>query len=210
MSEEKGTEAKEETTRDLATVQEELKIAKASHSEAKAAARKFKRANSIRNADAIKDEKVKEEFEALTELVTEAQEAIDALAEEAKALKPKGGQGGGAKYGYVKIKDAETGEDRDLTKEEKKKWRTHARKQAKKDGITPEQVPFDEGLYKPKVKKEKPAKKDKEAAKETPEAGKEPADLPPGEASKKAHKAEDEENAEKQSKKSRRRAKTAE
>ena len=135
----------------LEDVKELQALAKVELSEARTSLRKFKKANTVRKAENIKDEKVKAEFEALSEAVVKAQKAYDTLVEQAKGLKPKKGSGGGgAKYAYPKITDHKTGEERELTKDEKKRWRTKARKEAVKLDVSPEEVPFDPNFLMPK------------------------------------------------------------
>lgn len=157
----------------LEDVKELQSLAKVELSEARTSLRKFKKANTVRKAENIKDEKVKAEFEALSEAVEKAQKAYDTLVEQAKGLKPKKGSGGGgAKYAYPKITDHKTGEERELTKEEKKRWRTKARKEAVKLDVSPEEVPFDPNFLMPKPVVEK-KKKEKVESKESEEDGEE-------------------------------------
>lgn len=164
-------------------LKEEQATAKKTLSDARSEMRKFKKANKIRKAENITDDAIKEEFTKLETALGEAQDAYDAATEAVKAAKPKKSSGGGgAKYPYPKLIDAETGEERDLTPEEKKRWRTKARKQAKKDGIQPEEVPMDISFFdpkKPKAKKEEPAKEETPA--EEPAKGEEPAKETPAE-----------------------------
>ncbi len=155
MSEEKNATENAEL---YATALELVKTKKVEVSDAKAALRKFKKANKARTADGIKDEKLKAEFVALekaVETVTTAwEEAKDAAAE----LKPAKARGGGGSYTYTEIKDQETGEMRMPDAKETKRWRTHARKVAKKEeNLEAKDVPFEPSFFDPK-----PAKKAKE------------------------------------------------
>jgi hypothetical protein len=157
----------------MSTKKEELQGLQEELAEAKSELRKFKKANKIRNAEEIEDAKIQEEFDVLQETVDELQTQVDQTREEAKSEKGTSA-GGGAKYGYPQITDPATQEKRDLTKEEKKRWRTHARKAASKAGIGPEEVPFDENFFLPKVKVEKVKaenpKKDAEAGEKATDA----------------------------------------
>ena len=148
---------------------EALETAKDTLTNAKTAFRKFKTKHGVRTEAKIKDEKIKEEFLGLQKAVTDATAAKKEVDAKVKELKPAGKKGGGEKYGYVQIADAESGELRDMTAAEKKRWRAHARKVAVKDDNDyndPSEVPFDADFFKPKVKKTKEDKKaEKEAAK---------------------------------------------
>lgn len=142
------------------SVKDQLKEIKTQLAEAKSELRKFKVANKIKDIEAIEDPEIMAQAEELTTKVDLLTEEKEALLEQAKTSKGSG-KGGGSKYGYNQVIDPVTGEPRDMTKEEKKKWRTHARKVAKKEGLAgPEEVPMDPNfLVKPKKeKKEKPAK----------------------------------------------------
>jgi hypothetical protein len=170
----------EEKSIPIATLKENV-------AEAKAEIRKFRRANKLKPDSKIEDAKVAAELETLTAVLEEAQAEYDAV----KEAKKSGKSGVGNKlYSYGQIKDPETGEMRDLEKQEAKRWRTHARKVAKKEGLVASEVPFDPDYFAPKVKKEKP-KKEKDAE---PKEG-EPKDAEPKEApkkvAKKARKVED-------------------
>ncbi len=143
---------------------ENVKTLKTAASEAKAELRKFKKANKIRKADQIKDDEVKAEFTALEEAVTTTQDALEEAKTAAQELKPVKQRGGGGTYGYGQIKDAETGEMRDLTSKEKKKWRTHARKVAKKEEGVASAVPFDPTYFDPKPAKKAEPKEEAPAA----------------------------------------------
>ena len=161
---------------DLATANENVTAAKTALSEAKAALRKFKKTHKARTIEKLKDDedgKKAAEFTALEEAITNAQEEVEAAKQVVADLKPAKGKGGkGTSYTYGKIIDKETGEERDLTDTEKKKWRTHARKEAKKEEMEASQVPFDPSYFEPKVSKKAEKKAAKEAAKAEKEAAK--------------------------------------
>ncbi len=180
MAEEKNAENNAENTAELyAEALENVKTLKTAASEAKATLRKFKKANKVRKAEDIKDEKIKGEFDALELASTTATTALDEAKTAASELKPTKQRGGGGSYSYGQIADAETGEMRDLTPQEKKKWRTKARKLGKKEEIEASQVPFDPTLF-----AAKPAKKDKKDKEEDAPKEDAPADAPKEDAPK--------------------------
>jgi len=88
--------------------------------------------------------------------VTTAQTAWEEAKDAADALKPAKKRGGGGSYAYGQIKDTESGAMRDLESTEKKRWRTHARKLAKKEeGAIAAEIPFDPTYFDPKPAKRK-------------------------------------------------------
>ena len=143
---------------------DQLKEVKTQLAEAKSELRKFKVANKIKDADEVSDPEVKTQLEELTAKVDLLSEEKESLLEQLKTSKGSG-KGGGSKYGYQGVIDPVTGELRDMTKEEKKKWRTKARKEAKKLGLAgPEEVPMDPNfLIKPKKEKKEKTQKEKES-----------------------------------------------
>jgi len=164
MSEEKSSENQYQE------VLEATKTAKAAVAEAKGELRKFKRANKIRPEEEIKDKKVATEYATLEKAAEDAQAKYDELTAKAAELKPAKARAGGGSYAYTQIQDPETGELRDATAKEQKRWRTHARKVAKKEGILAKDVPFDPNFFAPKVKTEKAEKVKKGDAEKAPEA----------------------------------------
>ncbi len=158
----------EKVDRDQLKTQE--KELKKSLSEAKSALRKFKVANKIKDIETVDDSEIVDQFEALQEKVTEANEAWESIVTQLKET--KGSSVGTQKYGYQQVKDPATGEMRDMDETEKKKWRTKARRIAKasEEINDPSQVPFDPNFLMPKPKKEKP-KKEKKEKEEAPEKG---------------------------------------
>jgi hypothetical protein len=179
----------EENTVDTAALYaealENVKTLKTANAEAKATLRKFKKSNKIRKADEIKDEKVKAEFGALELAVSTTQTAFDEAKTASAELKPSKPRGGGGTYSYDQVKDQESGEMRDMDPKEKKKWRTHARKVAKKEEIDASAVPFDPSYFDPKPAK-KAKVKEEEVIEEDAPKGDAPAsegDAPKGDAS---------------------------
>jgi hypothetical protein len=157
--------------------------------EAKIALRKYKQANRPAEGEELSDE-IKAEIAKLEANYEVASQAL----QEARETKKSSKEGVGSKlYGYGKIKDATTGEERELTKTEEKRWRTHARKFAKKNGGVASQVPFDPDFFTPKVKAEKPAKEKVAKEKSTKEVAKEVAkdETPTPKPLKKIRRAED-------------------
>jgi len=134
---------------EIADLQEELK--------------EFKTENKIKSPKRIKDKDLLKKYTGLTEEINTLKEDLKKLKAEEKELKPKKEGGFGAKYDYkaMQVKDPETGELREMTKEEKKRWRTKARRIAKKEDIASEAVEFDPNFLAPKPKKEKKEKKEK-------------------------------------------------
>jgi len=147
------SEEKKDAGVDYTAATEKVTETKTDLSEAKAELRKFKKANKARTADKIKDKDLKAEFIALETEVEAAQEAWEAAKTAAAELKPSKGKGAGASYTYGKVIDAESKEERDLTKKEEKRWRTHARKAGEKEGVKGAEIPFDPTFFAPKVPK---------------------------------------------------------
>jgi len=205
MPEEKtNSEGTENTAELYAASVEKIKTLKTEAAETKATLRKFKKANKIRKSEEIKDEKIKAEFIALEEAVATATNALEEAKAASLELKPVKQRNGGGSYTYGQIKDQETGEMRDLESSETKKWRTHARKVGKKEGIEASTVPFDPTFFDPKpakkVKKDKDSKVEpKEESKEESKEDSKPALEPTADAPK-----EPEADAPKDSKKKRR------
>jgi hypothetical protein len=141
--------------------------------EVKSAFRKFKKAHGIRTEEGIKEPKVRAEYEEWATKVAILQEELDGLNAQAPA---KGTRGAGTSYKYGQFNDPTTGEPRDATSKEMKRWRAHARKKAKALGIESSRaVEWDPNfLIKPakveKVKAEKPEKVAKVKAEGTEEA----------------------------------------
>jgi len=155
----------------------------------------FKEENSIKSPKRIKDKDVKAKYTSLIEEINTLKDELKKLVAEEKELTPKGKGGFGAKYNYEKmlVKDPESGEDRMMTKEERKKWRTKARRISKKSGGVAEEVPFDPTfmVVKPKAeKKKKPAKEEKSAQEEKSAKEEKPAKEKKAKKAKKAKKVE--------------------
>jgi len=156
MSDQKTETPAENTADQYQEALENVKTLKSTAAEAKAALRKFKKANKVRTVEKITDEKIKAEFIALELAVTTAQTAWEEAKDAADALKPAKKRGGGGSYAYGQIKDTESGAMRDLESTEKKRWRTHARKLAKKEeGAIAAEIPFDPTYFDPKPAKRK-------------------------------------------------------
>jgi len=130
---------------------------KESLAEVKSEFKKFRKAHGIRDIEKVKEPKIIAEFNDHQAKVDIIQSEIDAL----NAQKPAKGGGSRGSYAYGQVVDPETKAERAATKAEMKKWRTKARKQAKKDGITAQQVPWDPNFLIRAPKAEKPAKEEK-------------------------------------------------
>ena len=128
---------------------------------------KFRKENKLKADEEPEDKKLLKTFQKLVADV-EAKEKTSKKAQEAfKAAKPNSGRGGFAtKYDYPMVKDAETGEEREMTKDEKKKYRSQARAEKKKavKGETKVEKPKVEKRVKKKVKtkSEKPAEEEED------------------------------------------------
>lgn len=150
MSEEKNNI---EETDQYADALVSVKTAKVAVADAKSELRKWKKANKIRKPADAKTDELKTEFATQEAGVKEVELAYEEAKAAADALKPAPQRGGGGSYVYSQITDLATGEKRDPDEKEKKKWRTHARKVAKKDGILAKDVPFEPAFFEPKVAK---------------------------------------------------------
>lgn len=140
---------------------EELGSLKEDLANAKAELRQFKREHGIRKPESLEEGEIKDQFEELQSRVDAIETALEEAVQELKEANKGTAGNGGAKYPYPQIADATSGELRDMTSVEKKKWRTHARKEAKKAGIKPEEVEFDPNYFLPRVKVEKAPKEKK-------------------------------------------------
>lgn len=137
-------------------------------SEAKGKLKAFRRENKITDVENVPVE-LKTTFDELTLAVENAQDAYD---EALETQKEKGKSVGARLYSYGQVKDPTSGEMREMTKPEEKKWRNHARKAGKKLGISGAEVEFDPNFFLPKVKKEKEEKPPKEKKEKEPPADK--------------------------------------
>ena len=148
-------------------LREQLKQMRAQKAEAKQAVRAFKKEHGTDVVKKVKDKALAAELEGLLAKVDEFEAAAVALKTQMESATSNR-----EKYVYGKIKDQESGEERDPNKTEKKRWRAHARGVAAKEGINPEQVPFDPEFFAPKPKKEKKEKeaKPEKAAQKAPAA----------------------------------------
>jgi len=154
------------------SIKDQLQTVKAELAEAKSNLRKFKVANKIKDVEAISDPDLKAEYDQLEAKVNELSSEKEGIISQLKSTN-KGGKGG-EKYSYQMVIDPVTGESRAMTKEEKKKWRNHARKEAKKLGLgDPSEVPMDPNFF-IKPKKEKKEKKEKAEKVEKPEKAEKP------------------------------------
>ena len=115
---------------------EEVKKAKIDAVNAVKAAKKslvkFRKENKLKAGQEPEDKKLLKTYNKLVADV-EAKEKVSKEAQESfKAAKPHGGKGGFAtKYEYPLVKDEESGEEREMTKAEKKKFRAKARNEKK-------------------------------------------------------------------------------
>lgn len=165
-----ANEVKETAAAVEVSAKDQLKEVKANLAQAKSDLRKFKVAEKIKDPEAIKDEKVKAQYDELAAKVDALSEEREKLLEAVKATKGSGK--GGAKYSYGQVVDPVTKELRDMTDDEKKRWRTKARAQAKKDGLAgPELVPMDPNFLIKPPKKEKPKKEKAKKEGEEPAEG---------------------------------------
>ena len=115
---------------------EEVKKAKIDAVNAVKAAKKslvkFRKENKLKADQEPEDKKLLKTLQKLVADV-EAKEKTSKKAQAAfKEAKPNGGRGGFAtKYDYPLVKDDKTGEEREMTKDEKKKFRAKARSEKK-------------------------------------------------------------------------------
>ena len=156
---EKSQERYDEVTATLETRKEEL-------AELRDTLKELKDEHKIKSPKKIKDKEVLKKYNGLTKEIKDIQNDIKNLKAEAKAVKPRKSGGFEGKYDYkaMQVKDPETGELREMTKSERKRWRGKARRIANKEDITSEAVPFDPNFLMPTPKKEKPKKEKKEKA----------------------------------------------
>ena len=140
----------------------DLKEIRAQRAKVNSEIRTFKKEHETDNPKKVKDADAKAELEGLLEQLA----GFDTQLEEIKG-KMESAATNREKYAYPMITDNDTKKERELTSMEKKRWRTHARKEAEKQQLAgPEMVEFDPGFFAPKVKVEKKTKEEKKAEKE--------------------------------------------
>ena len=145
----------------MSKVKDELIKAKNDLKDKKKEVVKFRKANKIKASETPEDNKLAKTLEKLKAAMESQEEVVNDLKEKAKA--EKGTKGPRTKYDYPKIKDEESGEEREMTAAEKKKYRAKMRAEKKKaeKGETPKASKKEE-----KPKKGKKGKKKKEAEEE--------------------------------------------
>lgn len=92
---------------------------------------KFRKTNKLKADEVPEDEKLVKTLKKLNQAVAGKEAEVADLKAKIKASKPER-KGFATKYTYPKIKDADSGEEREMTSAEKKKFRTKARAEAKK------------------------------------------------------------------------------
>jgi len=174
MSKKEAKQAEDQNVDRFEEVKATLETRKAELADLQEELKEFKTENKIKSPKRIKDKDILKKYTGLTEEINVIKEDIKDLKAEAKELKPKKESGFGAKYDYkaMQVKDPQTGEMREMDKAEKKRWRTKARRIAKKEDIAPEAVEFDPNFLAPKPKKEKKAKEEDKKEAKTDKVGK--------------------------------------
>jgi hypothetical protein len=125
---------------------------------AKKALVKFRKENNLKVGDIPEDEKLAKTYKKLNGAIKTQEAALETVKAELKELTPKKTGGFAAKYDYPKVKDKESGEERDMTAKEKKAFRIKARNAAKKGDNAPEEKVVK--TKKDKVEESAPSKKD--------------------------------------------------
>ena len=122
---------------------------------------KFRKANGLKAGEEPEDAKLQKTLKKLTQAVQAQEKELDRVKEELKEMRPK--RGFTTKYTYPTVVDEKTGEEREMTKAEKKRFRAKARakkKKAEKGEDTPKKVKAskkEEKTEKVKTKKKKAA-----------------------------------------------------
>ena len=124
---------------------------------AKSEFKKFRKAYGIRDIEKVKEPKTIEEYKAHEAKVGAIQADLDAL--QAQAETKKGAPRGS--YSYGEVVDPKTGETRQATKSELKRWRAKSLKEAKTKGIKPQEITWDPNFLVKPEKVEKPKKEKK-------------------------------------------------
>lgn len=155
-TENKELEAKKQEKIDLTN---ELK-------DARKALVKFRKENELKAGEEPEDAKLQKTFKKLNQAIATKESELEKVKEELKELRPK--KGFTAKYTYPTVKDEDSGEEREMTKAEKKKFRAKARsekKRAEKGEDTPKKAKAskkEEKTEKVKTKKKKAVQADEE------------------------------------------------
>ena len=132
-------------------MKEKLNAAQTELKSAKKDLVKFRKTNKLKADQTPEDEKLAKTMAKLQKAIEAKEAAVKEIKEEIKASKPA--RGFKTKYTYPTVVDEDSGEEREMTAAEKKKFRAKARAEAKK---------AEKGEEAPK-KKEKKAGKIKEA-----------------------------------------------
>ena len=125
---------------------------------------KFRKANKLKVGDEPEDAKLKKTLAKLTKAVEKAESELNDTKAEAKKNAPK--RGFKTKYTYPLVKDEESGEEREMTAAEKKKFRAKARAEKKKAEKGEKPAKAEKGKTAEKPKKAKKGKKAKKEAAE--------------------------------------------
>ncbi len=121
---------------------------------------KFRKSNKLKADQVPEDEKLAKTLEKLKGAVEKQEAVLAEIKEKAKA--EKGKRGPSTKYDYPMVKDEDSGEEREMTAAEKKKFRAKARAEKKK-AEKGEQAPKKEKKEKaPKAKKKKKTEESEE------------------------------------------------
>lgn len=111
---------------------------------------KFRKSNKLKSGEEPEDAKLAKTLKKLTQAVEKAEAVVADAKDKVKESKPK--RGFKTKYTYPMVTDEESGEEREMTAAEKKKFRAKARAEKKK---------AEKGEDQPKTGKEKKAGKAK-------------------------------------------------
>ena len=93
---------------------------------------KFRKENGLKSGEEPGDPKLLKTLKKLVSNIEAKEKQLVAVKAEVKELTPKKTGGFAAKYDYPKVKDEETGEEREMDAKEKKAYRVKARAEAKK------------------------------------------------------------------------------
>lgn len=90
----------------------------------------FRKANQIKRGEEPEDAKLKKEFNGLMRNIEKLEKEVEAITAKVKELKPATART--TKYEYPEVKDEKSGQMREMTAQEKKKFRAKARSEKKK------------------------------------------------------------------------------
>ncbi len=140
------------------STKDELITAKSALKDAKKDLVKFRKSNKLKAGETPEDQKLAKTMNKMVKEVEAKTKEVAELKDKLKAEKPK--RGFKTKYDYPTVVDEDSGEEREMTAAEKKKFRAKARAEKKKAEQGETKPKKEKTSSKKKKKKEKPEEED--------------------------------------------------